>query len=164
VLAGMFIFHPPSLTAMKTCLTKSQLQATESTAIPDFICGLSKYYLEKGDVAFGERKRQGSRRHQPDGIAYLEHKYKSKRSDFQKNKDHTFEVFFHKLFQHIEMRINDALKTGIDNVWVFEKDTVRPHGRVRYSSVHLTDIKMVALVKSYEHEKPAATLPQSTET
>ena len=114
--------------------------------IPDFICGLGKYYLEKGDVSFREQSSEIGSEPKSDGIAYLSQIYETKQS----GQDFSFEAFFLTLYRHLEIKINQELKSGIDNVWELREpeNKVKPHGRIRYATISLKGIEMVSLIKS----------------
>lgn len=141
---GIFIFHTPSLGSIKKYLDACDFEKTHESSIPDFICGLGKFFLEKGNVVLDKNSEPTKMPPRANGIAYLNYTYETKHS----GQDYTFEAFFYRLYQHLEIRINQELKNGIDNVWEIKGDKVaRPHGRVRFATISLNNIEMVSFVK-----------------
>lgn len=164
---GMFVFHPPSLKVVKRYLDKLKFEQVPDDDIPDFVCGLSKYYLQKENVDVYGHADAGGDNPDTQGIAYVNHVYSTR----QHGQDYTFEVFFQNIYRRVETRINKDIKEGIDNVWYGELGSedepgiLRPHGRLRFSNVAMESAELLSIVKRErehiygrgpEQEKPSA--------
>jgi hypothetical protein len=143
-LIGMFIFHPVTIKTFARYVAALDFQQQPRESIPDFVCGLGKFYAEKSNVIADDGASHSAELDRPTHVGYLQHIYAV--SD-GRERDYTFEVFFYRLYQHIELEINRVLKHGIDNVWDVSGQEVKPHGRVRYASVHLASVKLLGIVR-----------------
>jgi hypothetical protein len=142
-LIGMFIFHPVKIATFERYIAALKFEQQPSEAIPDLICGIGQFYVEKASVVLSDESSPAER-HRPTHVGYMQHIYAVSGG---RERDYTFEVFFYRLYQHIEMAINRAVKGGIDNVWHVLEDEVRPHGRVRYSDAHFVNVKLLGIVR-----------------
>lgn len=141
---GMFIFHPVTSETFKRYVAALDFQEQPREWIPDFVCGVGKFYAEKANIITDDGTSSADEIDRPAHVGYLQYIYAVSNG---RQRDYTFEVFFYRLYQHIELEINRWLKHGIDNVWEISGQQVQPHGRLRYSSVHLNDVKLLGIVQ-----------------
>jgi len=127
-LTGLFIFHPPSASTLKQYLSASGLESVEDETIPDVLCALRKCYIERANLVLPDHANPENPKRS--AIGFMQFDYATGRPGAEA----TFGAFFYRVYSHVEQHINNAIKSGIDNVWRIEEgEPVRVPGRRRFS-------------------------------
>jgi hypothetical protein len=116
----IFIYNPPSANKTIDYLNQFDFFGYKEEELPDKIYGLSKFCISKSNI-----KTEKS-----EGVGYMVENYKSKTT----SQDAIFEAFYYNVYRVVEMKINQALKNGINNVFIINGDDVEIKGRLGYSN------------------------------